>query len=109
MIIHTASEGITLARKLENESALFYEGLALISRTLSPFHARTIKEHHPDGPAYYGVITDALEGGYALPWTDNTLTDRITKKGNTLILETGPAIEARTMGSMLKLLNSPAR
>ena len=28
MIIHTASEGITLARKLENDSAAFYEALA---------------------------------------------------------------------------------
>ena len=28
MILHTASEGITLARKLENDSARFYEELA---------------------------------------------------------------------------------
>ena len=28
MILHTASEGITLAKKLENDSAKFYEELA---------------------------------------------------------------------------------
>jgi rubrerythrin len=69
MIIHTASEGITLARKLENESAQFYEGLAKKytpdAETLLSFARENRKNIVQIDRAYYGVITDALEGGYA--------------------------------------------
>jgi rubrerythrin len=69
MILHTASEGITLARKLENDSAKFYEDLAQRytkdAETLLSF-ARDNKRYVAQiERAYYGVITDAIEGGYA--------------------------------------------
>ncbi len=70
MIIHTMSEGITLARKLENESAAFYEALAknfsADAETYLAFAKDNKKNVAQIERAYYGVITDALEGGYAL-------------------------------------------
>jgi hypothetical protein len=69
MIIHTASEGITLARKLENESAQFYEGIARKylpdAETYLSFARENKKNIAQIERAYYGVITDAIEGGYA--------------------------------------------
>jgi hypothetical protein len=69
MILHTASEGITLARKLENDSAGFYEELARRNQQhVESFlaFARENKKNiaHIDR-VYYGVITDAIEGSYA--------------------------------------------
>jgi len=70
MIIHTASEGITLARRLENDSAAFYEALAkkhaADAETLLAYARENKKFITQIDRAYYGVITDALEGGYAL-------------------------------------------
>jgi rubrerythrin len=69
MIIHTASEGITLARKLENDSAKFYEDMARKytkdAETLLSFSRENKKNIVQIDRAYYGVITDAIEGGYA--------------------------------------------
>jgi hypothetical protein len=69
MIIHTASEGITLSRKLENESAGFYEDMAKKftkdAETLRSFAQENKKNISQIDRAYYGVITDAIEGGYA--------------------------------------------
>jgi rubrerythrin len=69
MILNTASEGISLARKLENDSAGFYEELARRNQQhAEPFlaFARENKKNiaHIDR-VYYGVITDAIEGSYA--------------------------------------------
>ncbi|MGD0795899.1 MAG: hypothetical protein ABR958_10040 [Dehalococcoidales bacterium] len=69
MIIHTASEGITLARRLENDSAAFYQALA----KKYPQDAETFLSCAGENKrnitqierSYYGVITDAIEGGYA--------------------------------------------
>ena len=70
MIIHTMSEGITLARKLENDSAAFYEALAKKFTANAETYLALAKENKKNvaqiDRAYYGVITDALEGGYAL-------------------------------------------
>jgi hypothetical protein len=70
MIIHTMSEGITLARKLETDSAAFYEALAkkfaADAETYLAFAKENKKNIAQIDRAYYGVITDALEGGYAL-------------------------------------------
>jgi rubrerythrin len=80
MIIHTASEGITLARKLENDSAEFYEALAKKhaagAEALLSFSKDNKKNIAQIDRAYYGVITDALEGGYAL----NLETDKYVIK-----------------------------
>lgn len=69
MIIHTASEGMTLARKLENDSAAFYEALAkkyaAETDTFETFAKENKKNIAQIDRAYYGVITDAIEGGYA--------------------------------------------
>jgi rubrerythrin len=69
MIIHTASEGITLARKLESESAGFYEDMARKyskdAAVLQSFAQENKKNVAQIDRAYYGVITDAIEGGYA--------------------------------------------
>ncbi len=69
MIIHTASEGITLARQLEGDSAQFYEEIAKKfpsdADTLMSFVSENKKFISQIERAYYGVITDAIEGGYA--------------------------------------------
>jgi hypothetical protein len=80
MIIHTASEGITLARKLENDSARFYEDMAQKynkeAETLKSFAQENKKYIAQIDRAYYGVITDAIEGGYAF----NLDTDKYALK-----------------------------
>jgi hypothetical protein len=69
MIIHTASEGVSLARKLENDSAAFYEELAKQyskdAETFLSFSRENKKNIIQFERAYYGVITDAIEGCYA--------------------------------------------
>ncbi len=69
MILHTASEGITLARKLENDSAMFYESLAQRytkdAETFLTFAKDNKKNIAQIERAYYGVITDAIEGCFA--------------------------------------------
>ena len=69
MIIHTASEGITLSKKLESGSADFYEDLAQRYNEGAEVFLSFAKENKKNiiqiDRAYYGVITDAIEGGYA--------------------------------------------
>jgi len=64
------SEGITLARKLENDSAAFYEALAKKYAVDAEAYLSFAKDNKKNiaqiDRSYYGVITDALEGGYAL-------------------------------------------
>lgn len=78
MIIHTASEGITLARKLENDAAQFYEGLAKKHAADAEVFQTFTKENKKNivqiDRSYYGVITDAIEGGFAF----NLDTDKYT-------------------------------
>jgi hypothetical protein len=80
MIIHTTAEGISLAKKLEDEAAGFYEDLAskyprgadiLLSL------ARDCRKYvNQIEMAYYSVISDALEGCFALNLeTDNYSLD----------------------------------
>ena len=69
MIIHTASEGITLSKQLENDSAEFYgkiadkyeQGAEVFQAYVTENKKNTVQIDR----AYYGVITDAIEGGYA--------------------------------------------
>ena len=78
MILHTASEGISLARELENKSASFYEELAQRyskgAETFLSFAKENKKNVSQVERAYYGVITDAIEGCYAF----NLDTDEYT-------------------------------
>lgn len=68
MRLHTASEVISLARKLENETADFYDQLGLqgnhadLFRSLAAENRRNVSQVEW---AYYGVISDALESGFA--------------------------------------------
>ena len=69
MILHTASEGITLANKLENDSAGFYEELSRRFTKDAEIFLSFAKDNKKNVAqiqrVYYGVITDALEGSYA--------------------------------------------
>jgi rubrerythrin len=70
MIIHTMSEGMSLAHKLEKDTAAFYEALLKKHSKDAEIFQGFVKENkkfeEQIDRAYYGVITDALEGGYAL-------------------------------------------
>jgi len=67
--IRTCSEAISLSRELEDESARVYEELATrwpeAEELFSSFAAENRKYVKQIERAYYGVITDALEGGFA--------------------------------------------
>jgi rubrerythrin len=69
MILHTASETISFAKKLENESAEFYKELcrkyARDEDVLLAFAEENGKNITQAERAYYGVITDAIEGCFA--------------------------------------------
>ncbi len=80
MIIHTTAEGITLAKKLENEAAGFYEDLAKKypqGAETFQFLARDCRKYmNQIETAYYSVISDAIEGCFALNLeTDKYLLD----------------------------------
>ena len=69
MIIHTASEGISLSKQLENESADFYQKLAnqyeKDSGIFLSYAGENKKNTTQVERSYYGVITDAIEGCFA--------------------------------------------
>jgi len=69
MKLNTASEAISLARKLESDSAGFYQGLSQqYNRDGDLFHALTTENEKnivQIERAYYGVISDAIEGCFA--------------------------------------------
>ena len=69
MILHTASETISLSRKLENDAGVFYEELARRyaagAEGFLAFAGENRKNVAQVERAYYGVITDALEGCFA--------------------------------------------
>jgi hypothetical protein len=76
MIIHTASEGITLSKTLENDSADLYQKIAQRYETNSDIFSAYASENKKNTVqverAYYGVITDAIEGCFAFDLdTDN--------------------------------------
>ena len=69
MILHTTSEIISLARSLENESAEFYKELSHKytkgEGVLLSFAEENKKNIIQFERAYYGVISDAIEGCFA--------------------------------------------
>jgi hypothetical protein len=69
MIIHTCSEGITLSKKLENDSAALYELMAKQFSSDAETFLALAKENKKNiiqiERAYFGVITDAIEGCFA--------------------------------------------
>ena len=82
MILHTASEGITLVKRLENDSAKFYEDLAHSNardaETFLSFARDNRKNIAQIERTYYGVITDAIEGSYAFNIDPDDYTFKIT-------------------------------
>src|SRR4030042_2631152 len=69
MRLNTASQVISLARKLEEDGARFYEILAQrdgVNREMLLSFAKENKKNIAQVEmAYYGVITDAIEGCFA--------------------------------------------
>jgi rubrerythrin len=69
MEINTASAAISFARKLEEDSARFYEEVSRRYAKDKDIFLSFIKENAKNivqvERTYYGVITDALEGGYS--------------------------------------------
>ena len=89
MILHTASEGVTLAKKLENDSAKFYEDLAQRyakeAETFLSFAKDNKKNIVQTERVYFGVITDAIEGCYAFNLdTDKYILETIIPDGATI-------------------------
>lgn len=82
MILQTASEGITFAKKMENDSASFYEELAQRyikdAETFLSFVKENKKYITQIERSYYGVITDAIEGGFAFNIESDDYTFVIT-------------------------------
>ena len=69
MVLQTCSEVISFTRKLEEDSARFYEKLAERRPENSEVLLSLARENRKNitmvERAYYGVITDALEGCFA--------------------------------------------
>ncbi len=69
MQLHTASETISFAKKLENESAKFYEDLSQRYTKDRDVFLSFAKENGKNvvyiERTYYGVISDAIEGCFA--------------------------------------------
>ena len=69
MKLHTASETISFAKKLENESIKFYQDLSQRYAKDEDVFLSFVKENGKNvvqiERAYYGVITDAIEGCFA--------------------------------------------
>ena len=66
MRLHTASEAVSFAKKLENESAELYQDLSRRYAKDKDIFISFAKENEKNvvqiERAYYGVITDAIEG-----------------------------------------------
>jgi rubrerythrin len=100
MILHTASEGITFAKKLENDSVEFYERMAQWNTDAAEAFLSFAKENKKYitqvERAYYGVITDAIEGGFAFNIETDDYALRVDIQGGTShadILEQASEIE----------------
>jgi hypothetical protein len=98
MIIHTASEGISLARKLETDSGAFYESLAKAFPEKADAFQALAKENKKNiintERVYFGVITDALEGCYAFNMeADDYKLNATLAKGDALAKAVGQAVK----------------
>ncbi len=98
MILHTASEVVSLAKQLENESANYYRALANAydknKAELLPFVEGNAKHIVQIERAYYGVISDAIEGCFAFNIEADNYVLEASLEGNTSFGdEIGKAIE----------------
>ena len=80
MDLHTTSEVISFAKSLENEAVKFYENLSQRYTKDEDVLLSFVKENRKNivqiERAYYGVITDAIEGCFAF----NINSDEYTLK-----------------------------
>jgi len=99
MSISTCSGAISFSRELETESAGFYEELAKKFEKEADLFLGFAKENKKFitqvERAYYGVITDALEGCFAF--------DLGTEQFEIKALLSGPADYAGSLASALKI------
>ena len=98
MKLHTASETISFAKKLENESAKFYQDLSQRYARDEDVFLSFAKENGKNAVqierAYYGVITDAIEGCYAFDIESDKYTFETTLAENASYSDAlGKAIE----------------
>ena len=87
MRLHTCSEVISFAKQLENESAKFYEDLAQRYVKDEDIFLSFAKENSKNvlqiERAYYGVITDAIEGCFAFDTDPDEYTFKTELAENT--------------------------
>jgi len=78
MRLHTASEAVNFARRLEDESGKFYEDLSQRYTQDAAIFLSFVQENKKNiaqiERAYYGVITDAIEGCFAFNINPNEYT-----------------------------------
>jgi hypothetical protein len=88
MKLHTASETVSFVKELEEKAARFYEDLAKRYSKDEDFFLAYAKENNKYFSqiqrAYYSVITDAIEGGYAfdLEADDHTLDTELPEEAS---------------------------
>jgi hypothetical protein len=88
MKLHTASETVSFIKELEEQSAQFYEDLAQRypnNEDVLLSYAKENKKYFSQiQRAYYSVITDAIEGGYAfdLEADDHTLDTELPEQAS---------------------------
>ena len=88
MKLHTASETVSFVKELEEQAAQFYEELAQRcpnNEDVLLSYARENRKYFTQiQRAYYSVITDAIEGGYAfdLEADDHTLDTELPERAS---------------------------
>ena len=98
MKLHTASEAISFAKQLENEAAGFYKELSRRfteeGDTFLSFAEENAKNAKQIERAYYGVITDAIEGCFAFDMEADVFTFETALAENASYAEAlGKAVE----------------
>jgi hypothetical protein len=103
MRLNTASQVISLARKLEEDGAAFYESLAgqyaKVSEALLGFSRENKKNIMRVERAYFGGITDALEGTFTFDMDPEEYTvklDHLPNTGYTGLINTAIEMERKT-------------
>lgn len=86
MILHTASEVISFAKNLENESAKYYEEISAIYKQgrdiFLDYSRENVKNTKQIDRAYYGTISDAIEGAFAFNIEENNYAFETGIAGN---------------------------
>jgi rubrerythrin len=109
MILHTASEVVSFSKRIEEEGARFYEQLIERFQRSEDTLQRYAEENRRYGlqvqRAYYGVVTDALEGGFAFEIEEDKYSGKTKLPDNATYreaLEGAIKMEERIMGFYLE-------